>query len=61
LSSYGEITNFRNADVRPFDTNAMGEFVDYEISTFQNVLFAADSFDDAEARLLKFFDQLAAA
>jgi len=58
LSSYGEITNFRNADVRPFDTDAMGEFVDYEISTFQDVLFAADSFDDAEARLLKFFDQL---
>jgi phenylalanine-4-hydroxylase len=61
LSSYGEITNFRKADVRPFDTEAMGEFVDYEISTFQDVLFAADSFDDAETRLLKFFDQLAAA
>ena len=61
LSSFGEITNFRNADVRPFDTDAMGEFVDYEISTFQEVLFAAASFDDAEARLLRFFDQLAAA
>jgi phenylalanine-4-hydroxylase len=61
LSSYGEITSFRSAEVRPFDTEAMGEFVDYEISTFQHVLFAADSFDDAEARLLKFFDQLAAA
>ncbi|HZX55945.1 MAG TPA: phenylalanine 4-monooxygenase, partial [Ilumatobacteraceae bacterium] len=61
LSSFGEITNFRNADVRPFDTDAMGDFVDYEISTFQDVLFAADSFDDAEGRLLKFFDQLAAA
>ena len=61
LSSYGEITNFRNADVRPFDTDMMGEFVEYEISSFQEVLFAADSFDDAEARLLRFFDQLAAA
>jgi phenylalanine-4-hydroxylase len=61
LSSFGEITNFRNADVRSFDTSAMGEFVDYEISTFQDVLFAADSFDDAEARLLRFFDELAAA
>ena len=61
LSSFGEITNFRNADVRPFDTAAMGEFVDYEISTFQEVLFAAESFDDAEARLIRFFDQLAAA
>ena len=59
LSSFGEITNFRNADVRPFDTDAMGKFSDYEISTFQEVLFAAASFDDAEARLLRFFDQLA--
>jgi hypothetical protein len=39
----------------------MGKFVNYEISTFQDVLFAAESFDDAEARLLKFFDQLVAA
>jgi phenylalanine-4-hydroxylase len=61
LSSFGEITNFRNADVRPFDTAAMGAFVDYEISTFQEVLFAAQSFDDAETRLLEFFDQLEAA
>ena len=61
LSSFGEITNFRNADVRPFDTAAMGEFVDYEISTFQQVLYSASSFDDAEARLLRFFDELAAA
>ena len=61
LSSFGEITNFRNADVRPFDTDSMGKFSDYEISTFQEVLFAATSFDDTEARLLRFFDELAAA
>jgi phenylalanine-4-hydroxylase len=61
LSSYGEISNFRNANVQPFDTDAMGTFVDYEISTFQDVVFAADSFDDAEARLLRFFDELVAA
>jgi phenylalanine-4-hydroxylase len=61
LSSFGEITNFRQADVRPFDTDAMGAFVDYEISTFQEVLFAAASFDDAEARLLRFFDDLTTA
>ena len=59
LSSFGEISNFRNADVRAFDTDAMGAFADYEISTFQDVLFAATSFDDAEARLLRFFEQLA--
>jgi phenylalanine-4-hydroxylase len=61
LSSFGEITNFRHAEIRPFDTGAMGAFDDYEISTFQDVLYAAASFDDAEARLLRFFDQLAAA
>ena len=60
LSSFGEITNFRSADVRPFDTQAMGAFADYEISTFQDVLFAAASFDDVETQLLRFFDQLAA-
>jgi Phenylalanine-4-hydroxylase len=58
LSSFGEITNFRNAELRAFDTAAMGAFADYEISTFQDVLFAAASFDDAEARLLRFFDQI---
>jgi phenylalanine-4-hydroxylase len=58
LSSFGEISNFRNAELRPFDTTAMGAFADYEISTFQDVLFAADSFDDAEARLLRFFDEI---
>ncbi len=60
LSSFGEITNFRNAELRPFDTAEMGKFDDYEISTFQNVLFAATSFDDAEARLFRFFDEIAA-
>lgn len=58
LSSFGEITHFRDVDVRAFDPEAMGRFDDYEISTFQEVLFTAASFDDAEARLLRFFDQL---
>ncbi len=58
LSSFGEITNFGNAELRPFDTAAMGEFDDYEISSFQDVLFAAASFDDAEARLFRFFDEI---
>ena len=61
LSSFGEITHFREADLRPFDTEAMGRFDDYEISTFQEVLFTAASFDDAEARLLRFFDELSRA
>jgi phenylalanine-4-hydroxylase len=58
LSSFGEITHFREADIRAFDPEAMGRFDDYEISTFQEVLYTASSFDDAEARLLRFFDQL---
>ncbi|MGZ4806417.1 MAG: phenylalanine 4-monooxygenase, partial [Ilumatobacteraceae bacterium] len=58
LSSFGEITHFRDADLRPFDIESMGRFVDYEISTFQEVLFTTSSFDDAEARLLRFFDEL---
>ncbi|HSB87164.1 MAG TPA: hypothetical protein VLD86_12675 [Ilumatobacteraceae bacterium] len=61
LSSYGEITHFRDAELRPFDTKAMGKFSDYEISTFQEVLFSASSFDEAEVGLLRFFDELARA
>lgn len=61
LSSFGEISSFRDADVRPFDTDGMGRFSDYEISTFQRVLFAADSFYDAEERLLRFFDEISRA
>ena len=45
LSSFGEITEFRRAEVRPFDPAAMATFTDYEISRFQDVLFAADDFD----------------
>ncbi|MEA3186040.1 MAG: phenylalanine-4-hydroxylase [Ilumatobacteraceae bacterium] len=59
LSSFGEITHFREAEMRPFDPEAMRRFDDYEISTFQEVLFTAASFDDAEAGFLRFLDQLA--
>jgi phenylalanine-4-hydroxylase len=66
LSSYGEIQAFRDADVRPLDVRAMAT-LDYDITRYQPVLFAADSFahahevlattfagwdDDACARLL---------
>lgn len=56
LSSFGEITEFRHAELRPFDTAAMGRFTDYEISRFQDVLFAADDFDDMEAKLTAYLD-----
>ena len=51
LSSFGEITAFRDAEIRPFDPAAMAVFTDYEISRFQQVLFTADSFDDMDRRL----------
>ncbi len=44
LSSYGEIEEFRAADVRPLDFAAMAT-VDYDITHYQPVLFAAESMD----------------
>jgi phenylalanine-4-hydroxylase len=41
LSSYGEIEEFRGADIRPLDVGAMG-VQDYDITHYQPVLFAAD-------------------
>jgi phenylalanine-4-hydroxylase len=65
LSSYGEIEEFRSADVRPLDLGAMAT-LEYDITRYQPVLFAAGSMahfvdvvggffatcdDDAAARL----------
>ena len=44
LSSYGEIEEFRSAEVRPWDIEQMGT-LDYDITRYQPVLFAAESFD----------------
>jgi phenylalanine-4-hydroxylase len=44
LSSFGEIQSFRDADIRPWDVDAMAT-TDYDITTYQPVLFAAPSFD----------------
>lgn len=44
LSSYGEIEEFRGADVRPLDFAAMAS-IDYDITHYQPVLFAAASMD----------------
>jgi len=44
LSSYGEIEEFRGADVRPLDFHAMST-LEYDITHYQPVLFAADSMD----------------
>jgi phenylalanine-4-hydroxylase len=55
LSSYGEIEVFRAAEVRPFDVRAMG-VLDYDITQYQPVLFAASSFDQVVSELGTFFD-----
>ena len=44
LSSYGEIDAFRDAEVRPWDVGQMAT-LDYDITHYQPVLFAATSFD----------------
>lgn len=54
LSSFGEIQEFRHAAIRPFDVEAMST-ADYDITRFQDVLFAADSFDHVETHLMDFF------
>lgn len=46
LSSYGEIQAFRSAEIRPLDVRAMAT-LDYDITRYQPVLFAADSFAHA--------------
>lgn len=43
LSSYGEIEEFRSMQIRPLDFAAMAT-IDYDITHYQPVLFAADSF-----------------
>jgi phenylalanine-4-hydroxylase len=55
LSSYGEIEEFRNAEIRPFDIAAMGT-LEYDITKYQPVLFAATSFNQVEEELTAFFD-----
>ena len=55
LSSYGEIQVFRDAEIRPFDIAAMGTLA-YDITHYQPVLFAAESFTTMERDLGCFFD-----
>jgi phenylalanine-4-hydroxylase len=44
LSSYGEIEEFRSMEIRPLDFAAMAT-IDYDITHYQPVLFAAESFE----------------
>ena len=54
LSSYAEIELFRDAEIRPLDITAMGSMA-YDITHYQPVLFAAESFDHAVEELSRFF------
>jgi phenylalanine-4-hydroxylase len=55
LTTYGEIEVFRDAELRPFDLDAMGR-TDYDITHYQPVLYAAPSFDEMVEELTAFFD-----
>jgi phenylalanine-4-hydroxylase len=54
LSSYGEIEEFRGADLRPLDLLEMGT-LDYDITKYQPVLFCADGMGELEDVVGGFF------
>jgi phenylalanine-4-hydroxylase len=57
LSSYGEIDVYRQAEVRPWDIAEMSA-LDYDITHYQPVLFAAASFDRMVDDILAYFDSV---
>ena len=54
LSSYGEIEEFRGMEIRPLDFPAMAT-IDYDITKYQPVLFAAESMDHLVDAVGSFF------
>ena len=54
LSSYGEIESFRDAEVRQWDLHEMGS-MEYDITHYQPVLYAAPSFEFVVNELGDFF------
>ena len=55
LSSYGEIEEYRTAEIRPFDLAQMGR-LEYDITRYQPVLFAGESFGQVIGDLTEFFE-----
>ncbi len=55
LSSYGEIEQFRAMELRPLSVSEMGT-VQYDITTYQPVLYRAESVAEIEAVIGGFFD-----
>ena len=54
LSSYGEIEEFREMEIRPLDFHQMST-IEYDITKYQPVLFAAESLDHLVDSLGAFF------
>src|SRR5215210_1800309 len=54
LSSFGEIEEFRSAEVRPLDFLAMAT-LDYDITHYQPILFAVDGLGELSERVGGFF------
>jgi phenylalanine-4-hydroxylase len=54
LSSYGEIEEFRGMEIRPIDFHTMAT-IEYDITKYQPVLFAADSMDHLVDSVGSFF------
>jgi phenylalanine-4-hydroxylase len=54
LSSYGEIEEFRHMEIRPLDFAEMGT-IEYDITKYQPVLYAAESMDHLEEAVGGFF------
>jgi len=57
LSSYGEIQQVAQADLRPLDIARMGVQT-YDITHYQPILFCADGFAEVEDVVGGFFDQV---
>ena len=56
LSSYGEIEEFRGADIRELDVAVMG-VQPYDITKYQPILFAADGMEHLVDTLGSFFSE----
>jgi phenylalanine-4-hydroxylase len=54
LSSYGEIEEFRHMEIRPLDFGEMGT-IEYDITKYQPVLYAAESMDHVVEAVGGFF------
>lgn len=54
LSSYGELDEFRSMEIRPLDIAQMGT-LNYDITSYQPILFAAESLDHLDDVVGSFF------